>query len=60
MLKSLGFSKVVSSNYSLQAHIGYLSFTITLIDLIYMLTDDRKLLRSLHDRIGKTYVIKIK
>tara|TARA_R110002073_G_scaffold125199_1_gene269702 strand:- start:336 stop:905 length:570 start_codon:yes stop_codon:yes gene_type:complete len=56
----MDLSKVVASNYPLQSLIGYLSLTILIIDLVYMLTDDKKLLRSLHDRIGKTYVIKTK
>lgn len=35
--------------------ISWVSSCITLVDLIVMLADDRK--RSLHDRIGKTFVV---
>ena len=54
------FSQGVQAHYPYQTIIGYFSFAILLADLIIMLTDSKKLFRSLHDRIGQTYVLKSK
>jgi uncharacterized RDD family membrane protein YckC len=53
-------AKAISMNYPVQKLISNLSFVILIVDLIFMLTDKEKLFRSLHDRIGKTYVLKTK
>jgi|OpeIllAssembly_1097287.scaffolds.fasta_scaffold123543_2 uncharacterized RDD family membrane protein YckC len=54
------YSQAIANNYPLQSLITNLSIVILVIDLIFMLTDKEKLFRSLHDRIGKTYVVKTK
>lgn len=53
-------AKAISVNYPIQKLITNLSAVILIADLVFMLTDKRKLFRSLHDRIGKTYVLKTK
>ena len=58
MSSFMEFSQGIQVQYPLQIFIGYISFAILVADLIIMLTDDKKLLRSLHDRIGQTYVLK--
>ena len=51
------FSKALAVEYPIQSWISNLSFLIIIIDIIVLLTDNTKTQRSLHDRIGKTYVI---
>ena len=51
------FSKALTVEYPIQSWISNLSFLIIIIDIIVLLTDNTKTQRSLHDRIGKTYVI---
>jgi hypothetical protein len=51
-------AKAISANYPIQKLITNLSVVILIVDLVFMLTDKKKLFRSLHDRIGKTYVLK--
>jgi uncharacterized RDD family membrane protein YckC len=51
------FSTSVQIYYPIQAVITNISVAIIVVDLIFMLTDHKKMLRSLHDRIGKTLVI---
>ena len=54
------FAKMLTIEYPIQKMISNLSFVILLVDFIFLLTDKEKLFRALHDRIGKTYVIKTK
>ncbi|WP_339622864.1 RDD family protein [uncultured Winogradskyella sp.] len=51
------FSKAMSSEYSIQGIIGNLSMILIIADIIFLLTDNTKKQRSLHDRIADTYVI---
>jgi len=54
------FTTGIAMEYPMYQMLGYLSSGIVIIDLIFMTTDHKKLLRSLHDRIGETYVVKVK
>ncbi|WP_139856770.1 RDD family protein [Aequorivita sinensis] len=51
------FSQGLAIEYPIQSWISNLSFIIIVVDIIVLLTDNTKTQRSLHDRIGKTYVI---
>ncbi len=51
------FTQGLAVEYPIQSWISNLSFIIIIVDIIFLLTDDTKAQRSLHDRIGKTYVI---
>ena len=51
------FSTGFAAAYPLQAVVGELAFIIVVIDLIVLLTDKTRTRRSLHDRLGKTFVI---
>ena len=51
------FAQSLAIEYPIQSWISNLSFVIILVDTIVLLTDKTKFQRSLHDRIGKTYVI---
>jgi hypothetical protein len=53
----LEFAQALTLEYPIQSWIGNLSLTILLIDIIVLLTDKTKTQKSLHDRIGKTFVI---
>lgn len=47
---------VFSQNYDSTNWVNYLTFFIYVVEMIVLLNDTQK--RSLHDKIGKTYVIK--
>ena len=51
------FAQGLAVEYPIQSWISNLSFLINVIDIIVLLTDQTKTQRSLHDRIGKTYVL---
>jgi len=51
------FAQGLAVEYPIQSWISNLSFVIIVIDIIVLLTDKTKTQRSLHDRIGKTYVL---
>jgi uncharacterized RDD family membrane protein YckC len=51
------FAQGLAVEYPIQSWISNLSFLIIVIDIIVLLTDQTKTQRSLHDRIGKTYVL---
>jgi uncharacterized RDD family membrane protein YckC len=53
----LEFAQALTLEYPIQSWIGNLSLTILVIDIIVLLTDKTKTQKSLHDRIGKTFVI---
>jgi uncharacterized RDD family membrane protein YckC len=51
------FAQGLALEYPIQSWISNLSFIIIVVDIIVLLTDKTKTQMSLHDRIGKTYVI---
>ncbi len=51
------FAQSLAIEYPIQSWISNLSFIIIVIDIIMLLTDKTKTQRSLHDRIGKTFVL---
>ena len=54
------YAQTVALNYPMQNYITNLMQLIIVVDIIFLLTDKTKTERALHDRIGKTYVIKTK
>lgn len=52
------YSQAVSLNYPIQNYISYTIQLILVIEIIILLTDKTKTQRALHDRIGKTFVVK--
>jgi uncharacterized RDD family membrane protein YckC len=54
------YSQAVILNYPIQSYITNLMQLILVVEIIFLLTDKTKTERALHDRIGKTYVIKTK
>ena len=51
------FSKAMTAEYSMLGIIGNLSLILIIADIIFLLIDQTKKQRSLHDRIADTYVI---
>lgn len=56
----MDISKSIIGYYPIESIISKISFALLVVDLVFMTTDKEKLFRSLHDRIGKTYVLKTK
>jgi len=54
------YGQAVQLNYPIQNWINYLIQLVLVLEIIFLLTDKSKTERALHDRIGKTYVIKTK
>jgi len=54
------FNTLISQTYPLASLLGCFTGILMIIDLVFLLADDTKKQRSLHDRIAKTYVIKSK
>lgn len=55
----MDITTAISVKYPMQNILTKVSSGILIVDLIFMLTDKEKMVRSLHDRIGKTLVIKV-
>jgi uncharacterized RDD family membrane protein YckC len=53
------YSEAVAINYPIQNYISYAIQLILVIEVIILLTDKTKTQRALHDRIGKTFVVKM-
>ena len=49
----------IGVEYPIQNILTTVSSGILIVDLIFMISDKDKMVRSLHDRIGKTLVIKV-
>ena len=56
----LEYGQAIALKYPSQNYITWLLWLILIIEIIFLLTDETKTERALHDRIGKTYVIKTK
>ncbi len=54
------YGQAIALNYPMQNYITNLMQLILVVEIIFLLTDKTKTERALHDRIGKTYVIKTK
>jgi uncharacterized RDD family membrane protein YckC len=54
------YGQAVALNYPIQYYITKLTQLVLVLEIIFLLTDKSKKERALHDRIGKTYVIKTK
>lgn len=52
------YSQAVAFNYPMQKYVTNFMQLILVVEIIFLLTDKTKTERALHDRIGKTYVIK--
>ncbi|EDM44093.1 membrane protein, RDD family [unidentified eubacterium SCB49] len=51
------FTQGLTIEYPIQGWISNLGFLVIVIDMIVLLTDSTKTNRSLHDRIGSTFVV---
>lgn len=51
------FAQGLAVEYPIQSWISNLGFIIIVVDIVVLLTDQTKTKKSLHDRIGKTYVL---
>lgn len=51
------FARGLAFEYPIQSWISNLGFLVIIVDIIFLLTDQTKTQRSLHDRIAETYVI---
>jgi uncharacterized RDD family membrane protein YckC len=60
IISLIDFSEALASYYPIQNIISNLMMIILLIDIVVLLIDKTKRQVSLHDQIGKTYVIKTK
>lgn len=54
------YSQAVALNYPIQNYISYVIQLILVIEIIILLTDKTKTQRALHDRIGRTFVVRTK